>query len=91
MADQEFVFADIFSRARHRGKKQAPYVRTIPKMPGRLWRVWAVAVTVLGAAVAFAIWARIGAAVGGAILGFAAGMYIVETRWVTRHGNGDDG
>lgn len=91
MADNEFVFAYFFSRARHRGKQQEPYVRTIPKMPSRLWRVWAVAVSVLGAAVAFAIWERVGAAVGGAIVGLVVGMYIVETRWITRHGNGADG
>lgn len=77
-----FVLAGRFSKP-WRGR-----VRTRPKMPSGAWRVAAVACTAVGALVAWLIFRNSGALgwrmVAGAGVGFAVGIYVVETMWERR-------
>jgi hypothetical protein len=90
VVDESFLAGFLMARRRSRRGPDAPYVRTVPKMPSRLWRTWAVLCALVPALVVFSITGRVGWSIGAAVLGFAVGMYAVESYWI-KHVHRPDG
>lgn len=87
MGDDGFALGYLLRRRSGR-KPWRPGPRKRPKMPSTLWRFWAVVTFVAGATIAYALfgdtdaaWLRVGF---GGLVGFAIGMYVVETVWERR-------
>lgn len=86
MGDHRFLVGYLFGR---RGfKRWTGRERTRPKMPSGPWRAAALLCTAAGVLVAWLIThgsdAVVWRMVAGGVLGFAIGMYVVETVWERR-------
>lgn len=86
MPDRDFVTGYFFGRRRF--KRWTGRERTRPKMPSGPWRAAALLCTAAGALVAWLLF-RESSSVGwrmvaGGVVGFAVGMYIVESIWERR-------
>lgn len=87
MAGNDFLVGYFFGR---RGfKRWTGRERTRPKMPSGPWRASALLCTAAGVLVAWLIFGRSDAGgwrlVAGGVVGFAVGMYVVESIWERRH------
>ena len=86
MAAGDFIVGYFFGRRGFR--RWTGRQRTRPKMASRPWRLAAVLCTIAGMLLAWLLFRSSGALgwrlVGGAGLGFAVGMYAVESVWERR-------
>jgi hypothetical protein len=86
--DERSAVASFLARTYAKPWTARPH--THPKMPARLWRIWAVITIAAGATFSWAVSQSAPTAtivvrtVLGGVFGLAIGMYIVETVWERR-------
>jgi hypothetical protein len=84
MEERSFVLGYFVGRRGFR--RWTGRARTRPKMPSAAWRTAAVLCTAAGVALAWAVFGSDAGLrmIGGGVVGFVLGMYLVETVWERR-------